>query len=254
MKLAHIAPTKALSNETFKSLTFHLCIASQVLKDPEYAAYYRTVPGFVMMDVPTYEDKSGVPYDFDLLSMAIDLVNPNEVILPDIWNSTPEEGIEYASNAALQLPRDTERGPLGYVAALHGASIEEYFYCAQQMSKIPGVTTLGLTETQRRVKVKRGEIIELLAKRNPDKHLHLLGLARDFADLQDRRVWRYARSMDTAKLVVYGMSCKSPVHSNFPDYPGRPEGFFEMEVSELQMSYIHKNIRYWNRLVGKEAR
>lgn len=81
MKLAHIAPTSILKEEVFKALDFHLCLASQVLKDPVYAEYYRYAKGFVILDVPTREEKDRKrPYDLDKLWKAIELVDRKSVV------------------------------------------------------------------------------------------------------------------------------------------------------------------------------
>lgn len=253
MKIAHIAPTSALKTDIMQAQEMHLALASQVIKDQEYARYFRNVEGFVMLDVPTREEKDfSKPYSFDKLCQAIDLINPNEVTLPDIWQASAETSIEMALEAALMLPSGTKRGPLGFLVVPRGKNWKDYKYCATEMAKIPGVTTLGIVDSYYdKMDVTREVIVHDFAIRFPDKHIHLLGVKRDLSDLQNKDIRPFVRSTDTAKLVALGLAHKSPTYGNVPDYSGRPEGFFEREITELDESYISRNIRYWNNVVSK---
>lgn len=252
MRLAHIAPTSVLKTEVFQNLDFHLCLASQALKDSYYAYYFFNAKGFVILDVPTWEEQSnGSSYDFTKLIQAIEDVNPNEVTLPDIWGGNAEDSIKIAVDAAVVLPKETLRGSLGFMAIPRGHTWDECVYCATEMSKIPGVTTLGILDgTYEKFNVHRLQVVMDFSERFSHLQLHLLGVQRGLTDIQDKNIRQRVRSADTAKLVRYGLDCKYPTYKNVPDYPGRGKGYFEREVNDLQLSYIAKNVRYWNSLLN----
>lgn len=253
MRLAHIAPTSVLKTAVFKHLDFHLAIASQVRKDTDYAKYYRDAKGFVILDVPTREEKDyGNSYRLEYLIEACGLIQPSEVTLPDVWGGTPEQSIRSAEDASYWLSaiEDNARGHLGYLVVPRGSCWEEYVECAEAMSKIPGVNTIGIVDgTYEKFKVGRLQIVLDFVDRFSQLNLHLLGVRRDLTDIQDRRLCKYCRSADTAKFVRFGLECKRPLFKNVPDYTGRGEGYFEREVSEIQLSYIQRNIQYWNNFV-----
>lgn len=257
MYLAHIAPTSVLQTEVFKHLDFHLCLASQVLRDVVYEHYFRNASGFVILDVPTREEKDrDRPYSLDKLYKAIELVQPNEVTLPDVWGADSEVSIKVAYEAAVNIgemrPIYSKRGSLDLLAVPRGLSYQEYTECAAEMTQIPGVKTLGIVDgTYEKFKIDRERIVTDFHERFVGVNLHLLGVKRDLSDIQNPRIRARVRSADTSKLVKFGLSCKHPIYHNIPDYEGRGENYFEQQVSEIQLSFVAKNVKYWNALVDE---
>lgn len=255
MKLAHIAPTQALYTQTFSKLDFHLCLADQVLKDAEYRAYFRNCRGHVILDVPTYEarDASG-PYPITCLIDAIDAVQPSEVVLPDVWHSSAQVNNLAAIQAADVLSGcKSGRGPLGFIVVPRGSNVDEYLQSATFMSQIQGVTAIGITGgMEQRFSIDRSIFVEGVYNLGLGKAIHLLGVGENFEDIQNHRVRSWVRSADTAKLVRFGLEHKLATYKNIPAYPHRGKGYFERPVSDLDESYIARNINYWNSFVGRE--
>lgn len=253
MKIAHIAPTPLLYTSLFESLDYHLCIASQVLKDPEYATFFRGAKGFVILDVPTREEKDSTgAYPIERLKRAITSVQPNEVVLPDVWKGSPQVNIEAAWRAAFELREANTRRGLGFIAVPRGKDFKEYVNCAEEMALIPGVTTLGVfTGTYETYKVERERVVLEFSRRFPQHAIHLLGVVNDLSDIQNPVIRKHVRGTDTAKLVRFGLDCKHPMFGNIPEYPGRGEDYFQRGATEIQLSYVAKNIRYWNSICAE---
>jgi hypothetical protein len=250
MEIAHIAPTSVLCSGLLDPEPYQMAIASQVLVDPAYAAYYRNLESFVILDVPTFEANGNGTFSLDDLLKACRAIRPREIVLPDLWEKPAKDNIDLAWNAAGFLDEHVDLG-IHYMAVPHAKSLVEYLDSTMQMLEIPGVETIGVAErVEKEILMTRQAVVRELLMYVP-KHIniHLLGCLRGMTDLHDPILLHGARSMDTVKFVRYGLECLWVHIDNIPPYPGRGKDYFEMGFDELQLGFVQGNVGYWDAYV-----
>jgi hypothetical protein len=251
MKIAHIAPTKVLPLLNYNDDDFHLCLVDRVLADREYAKFYYNRPerSFLIMDVPAFEERGSVTRIDDIRN-ALSLVQPDEIVLPDKIEGTGPENVELARIAAHEL----EFWDIPFMAVPHGTNRDEYFRCAFDMTRIPGVRTLGVyEETLESIKTSRIEVFTVLKQSFPNIAIHLLGCLEDLVDIQMTSVREQARSMDTCKFIRWARDLDFVTLEYIPTYPGRGADFFDLSFSSEQVNTANANMEYWNTFCSSEV-
>ena len=233
LQLCNIAPTAVLEKVITRNEKWHLVVADVIVADPIYCAFYvnRVDKGeFVILDSAAFEKPNGT--DIPTMEMAIRMLRPTEVVLPDL-PSDMHESIR-RTREALNLFRVTLGYKPKFMAVPHGRSLEEYLWCAADVGFLTGVTTIGIQEeVEELYGMSRSEVAQKVRGTVGGREIHLLGCREDLSDVRDEWVRSTVRSCDTGKLVTWGLNgiLIDPSKEEVPPYPGRQalggrEGYF----------------------------
>jgi hypothetical protein len=131
MRLCLITPTKGLTKYATQSSDIHLCLVQEILKDKEYAAFYRTMSDlgqYIIMDNGTFEQ--GHPCETDEILKAMEIVKARCVVTPDFPNEPWEITREACHAFAEKIPAQYE---LMVVPQTRVGCVEEYFSALWEM-------------------------------------------------------------------------------------------------------------------------
>jgi hypothetical protein len=158
------------------------------------------------------------------------MLEPTVAIVPDVIDDIPmtvnlarhAAGIVSSRKAILPQPE--------LMAVPHGHTHEEFYQCAAELIKIPGITWLGITLERRlnddQLALKRRRERLRMLSYDPlfsGTKIHLLGVSETAEELGDDSVWERAVSCDTSKFAVWALT-RNPVAPPVPlstPYPGR---------------------------------
>ena len=204
MKLFHIPPGKLAADLIPEGEAGHLVVASEVLKHDEYALFYmqrKRRGDWITMDTPAFEGEDISNGD---LFNAITLIQPDEVVLPDVYRDctgTTDKSWE-AYDFLRQLGYDGQ-----FMGVAQGGTWSDYLQCASYFAHSGKITTLGIIEeVEEHFDRTRIEVASILHSRHPNVQLHFLGASEHLRELKDRNVQKIVRSCDTAKFVVWGLN------------------------------------------------
>ena len=242
MKVAIIAPTKNLNLFAAMS-SFHLVLAHQYELDNRYRRFYqgRVAAGdHVILDNSAYELQESISAK-RLLTCALDL-NPTAVFLPDArfdkekTLKVVEESVQLFANRGWDL-----------LGVPQGNDLESILECYQKLGTL-GLSGIGLYEEIGEVAgmKSRYQFLQYLEDHDmvyPNFYYHLLGMEENVHEVRNLRTFDWVDSIDSTKPVVYGMhEVRFWAEQELPEYPHRPEGYFEMDL-ERWTSHIQHNIR-----------
>lgn len=190
LKIAEIVPVGSL-NET-ESNQYHMCLAHLVggssIQSKLYTSFYRRMSEegkYVLMDNGAAENSQ---LDFANLIKSYDLINPTEIILPDVLcdkNETMEKTCLFYSKYHDQIEK------YNLMVVPQGKSFEEWCVCADELIRKIPVTTIGvskfleMTTKDRSIRTKACEFLKQY-----DVEIHLLGCS------EGPRVIKEARSVN----------------------------------------------------------
>ncbi|MAG60161.1 hypothetical protein CL619_00085 [archaeon] len=198
--LIHILPLEFLYHyfEDFSPKT-HMAMAHLLLEDEKYCNW---VKGLKKTGVKIVLDNSA-PYlgrsiDNDKFMRCIDLVNPDEIVLPDEINS-----FESTKTRTLNFLDSFETKDICTIAVPQGATLDEYIECYQLFSSNSQIDKIGISYTVDNLFVNEGlperfvtarhYLIHILVEKgliNPNKDHHLLGFGNS-ATLEIRALREY---------------------------------------------------------------
>jgi hypothetical protein len=177
-----IPPTPNLS-EALKGDRF-FCLAHLVLKNPEYAKFYKDRPKgtFLVLDNGAAE---GEDLTVDELLEAIELVNPDEVIAKDVLLNGRKTIVE----SEIFIGRVQKKYPnIKIMAVPQGSNFQEWLECYVYFLLCPGVDTIGLSKisvphcfkdvvkTTDISKCRQFCVLTLFKHELLEKPIHLLGM------------------------------------------------------------------------------
>ena len=255
MKLLHIPPLRHLEviPSTYDA---HMCISHVAARNPEYAEYYREKSkrgDFVMLDTATFE---GVETSTREYADVIDMVQPTEITLPDVYmdaDATVWRSIKFAERL-LTLGAGTLKG---LAVVPQGHTYHAYLNSIARLARIPSVTTVCIIEeTMQLYQTPRRTVISAVRRNFPNLFIHLLGVSDDLQDLYDPFVLSSVRTCDTSKLIVWGLNGYSTVpdaESRPPEipYPGRKTlggrmEYFQFETQDaVRVQKAKNNVKSW---------
>lgn len=262
MKIAHIAPTSLLEPVIgVLDFDYHLVLVQRYLDDPVYAAFYkwRRLRGdFIILDVDTFET-GGEPANYhDIARVAIDL-NPQEIVLPDVWGESYEERATRTLIGADKLINLGVRtgGRSWFMAVPCGVDQNEILKCAAKQATHQDVRTIGLYRyIERDSNVRRAYVaysINMMLNSKPGfkTAIHFLGCNEQLSELLDPAVRGFVRGIDTSKFVTWGMDGMDVDPSvGIPKYPGRPDTFWSHSPSPWGVAAVQRNTRRWSDLAA----
>lgn len=266
MKAALITPIPMLQTLAFGDM--HLLLDNLAQESPAYRSYYRKRAAqgdYLILDNSAHEEGAGNDH-VGLLTRARQ-VYASELVCPDVLFDAM--GTVDRTAGALAYYKDQNMLGLQLMlvpqAALEPFNKGEewakclYMLCEMHSQTFPGKTfTVGISKDY---EVWPGGIDALITRyvkplldqRKYDFEVHLLGWGRDSARLYDLgRNHTWIRSTDSAKPYVYASQHTSipyPTYAYttadpraiFPPYPGRPDGFFNMEFDQSQIAIAINN-------------
>lgn len=211
MKYAVITPPHGFDLVDQLGLGYHFTLA-QYFSDFEYASFYmrkRRQGHFIMLDNGAAE--LGASISLDMLLWAADLVEPDEIVMPDVLDDY-EKTLE-RTEAALGrvVPRRRAMCP-------QGTTWKEWTECARQMIEM-GCKTLCVAKRYEKLPGGRPHALRIVKANGWDKthDIHLLGcydnpMSEIYMACQ---VLPTLRGVDTGAAVAYaqqGVSLDHPFH------------------------------------------
>lgn len=248
IKVAIITPIPLLSNFASMSDNYHLLL-SNLFHREGYAEYYRgrRVAGdFLILDNSAHELGHGE--SFDALEKKIELVHPNEVVVPDRLFF----GDDTVENAQEFIPQFRRRfgDEIGLVGVPQGRTQNEWGECLIRLLEL-GVNTIGISKDY---EVWNGGLIGLaekvdtaarMARVSEPVPIHMLGWGRDLAQLREYSQFNreancsFIRGVDSAKPLVYadaGIDLSQFPPDDMPRYPKRPGDFFSVTGIDVNLA------------------
>lgn len=241
MKISTILPTSYLFLEAESD--YHLCLAHQVKKDPDYADFFwrRAANGaFVIMDNGIVE--TGSPLSIEELVSLADLIECQEMVLPDSIGNA-DETIE-RSFRALRSAGPQHICGLSLMAVPQGSTPDEWIECVREML-LWNVDTIGITRfLVPKVFPSRSEALkrvpELIAS---DKDIHMLGCPghpREIAEI-DKAFPDRIRGVDSGIAAIYTQV--STIMRN--DGQSKPNQVIDLDTIDLNEEILKRNIAFW---------
>lgn len=263
MKVGLISPIAHLNE--FATGSFHL-ILLHLLEKKAYRDHYKKMAkagAWIVLDNSAHEFGSGGDPSF-LLRMAQG-VGVSELVCPDVLfdaQGTIERGCEAMSLYKSLLDNGSIQSLPQLMIVPQASSIYEYGICLKRLmeyhSRLFGNRhfTIGVSKDY---EVWNGGIINLIdrfiAPLSPS-HLfdvHLLGWGRQLHQLTaiNQRFPTLIRSTDSAKPFVYATQMEWLQLDRYsPEYPKRPENYFDIELTEDQLRCARHNVTIFRQRAG----
>lgn len=141
MEIATILPAPLL--HLTRNDEYHMCLYQEVMENPEYAKFFRERRAegkFVIMDNGAAE---GVNPLADALLPVYPLVDPSEVVLPDVIYDKAET-LRRTKEAYLKF--EDAGVPCRFMAVPQGNCYTEWLECLEEMLEQPRIVTIGISK------------------------------------------------------------------------------------------------------------
>ena len=255
MKVATIVPTPLLD---IIDAPYNMCLYHIVKSNPAYAEYFRKAKEagkFVLMDNGAAE---GVNPTIGELMAVYPLVEPTEIILPDVVYDKAET-LKRTQEAYLILMEAGLDSKYQFLAVPQGSNFSEWLLCMREMIRQSAITTIGISKfVTPRYEVEMGvgtnvrlECVDAilteakLLKR--DIQIHLLGCWESPKEVGEiaSKYGSAVRGTDSAIAYVYTRAGVEITADN-----KRPDNaeidFHEGTVTDTEL--LKDNIMAWERL------
>lgn len=237
MELAVIAPISRLEDTTNQQ--FHM-VLPQLLGNDTYRHFYTSLPldKHVILDNGEAEGEKVKPRD---LIKCAELVNVNEIVVPDAMGDTAE-----TMARVIKFERTARKHPqFNYVGVVQGKDFAEVakmviWYAATDWINILALPRWLTNHVDRdmRTTVMRGLG---QAVRDGFDAVHCLGAAQWFREVVPLSEWP-VRSIDTSLPHVMALANRSVVTG---DYVARQPKFFWTDLSKVQQDLARSNMHYF---------
>ncbi len=264
-KLLNIMPITFMRKYFLEDNLDKSCIvmAHLILDSKEYLALIREIKSrgiYIVLDNSTpYLGKS---VSHSNLLECIKLVNPDEVILPDVINDY-KETIKLTEEFIKILP---DKGNIKFMAVPQGKTLKEYIKCYKSFSQNPLVDSIGLSFSvsdlfSNRLPNKdityRENLINLLVDKNILNYSiphHLLGLA-DSGNVELKRLSKYSFIKRSDSNAGYKTANSNILLVNNKHYskPNEPIDFFAKFDKEIYNT-MKKNILVLNQSANSKEK
>ena len=205
MQLALECPTPLLS-EIQPLADFDFCLSHLVLKDEEYANYYRKSNRVKILDNSTNELLS--PLSLEEIKQAADIVKPNFVVAPDFLGDgvttieSLKKALHYWDQSML-------------IPVIQGSTIQEVINCLKEIVRLNFCARLAVPFD---ILTNRSASLEDMAKgrrmvihmldmsytQYPIDSIHLLGVTT-LEELKSYDTYPQVESVDTGSPVLHGL-------------------------------------------------
>lgn len=249
MKIAFINPIHYLE---LQNSDYHLALTHLVLKYPKYAQFYkecREKGDFVILDNSLIE--LGEAVEIDKVLEAAEIINPNEIVLPDVFLNK-NETINTVIKTLFELV--SKKGTISKYklqVVCHGKNDKEWKECWDTFSVYPEIDCIAIPKVTTTIfKGGRPEAVRYALENNPNnKDIHLLGIWEDVSELkeyteEEREKIRGVDSSIFFHCTVEGQSFEKG-ETKKPDYKIDLENKYNFDFKLLE-----ENINYENSLVN----
>jgi hypothetical protein len=173
MKLALITDPKGFTVVNNLELSYHLVLAQYVRNDPKYADYYKdrkSTGDFIMLDNGAAEN---VKLDLHELRTASEILNPDEIILPDVLFDS-----EATFKASTHPDVTTSIPAVKRAVVPQGNTFDEWISCAKRLITAIEFRTLCIPKHTERFEGGRVRILKEIESWKWHEHytVHLLGV------------------------------------------------------------------------------
>lgn len=261
MKFFTIPPTQHLDLMEINDNYF--CLAPIVLKNPQYAEYFRNKAAqgkHVIMDNGAAE---GVTLSIEEYLRAINDVKPTEVVCPDRLMKSEATLLDlgrFKHHLQAQQNLDNSHGKPQVMGVPQGSNPESYLRCYLEMLREPFINVIGISKfavlafnkvtRSAHVMENRLEVVRMLERYNlTTKPLHLLGM-RNPNEMQWYKDIKSVRSSDSAFTVLAAALDKGILSCEY-DIP-TPHSYFSYQLNSEKKSLAIQNIKLLN-LISKGA-
>lgn len=246
---------------------YHL-ILTHLLKNPEYLKFYSSIHNvqtptgktpFVILDNSAHELEMGEPIE-KVFTIGRE-IDADEIVIPDCLfdRARTLESTEVSLSWLVQHQDDFEYAPqLMFVA--QGNSRAQTIRCVWDQIRAwehyaPKLRsgfkpTMGISKDY---EIWPGGLFQLVheaivpAADAIKANIHLLGWGRKLWDLRQiaEQYGNRIRSVDSAKPYVYGIGniTLNPRYVDLPEYPRRPDNYFNLKLTNRQRVASEENIR-----------
>ena len=255
MKVATILPTLLLN--LTEDNDYHMCLYQEIMNNLAYRSFYKhqvNKGAFVIMDNGAAE---GVNPSIEELIPAYDIINPSEIVLPDVVGDFSETYKRTLRSYTYLV----ERGLITkyqIMAVPQGANFNEWLECLEHFLRLPNITTIGISKFTSKLYKDELEninirlecvdnVIRLAEKFNRQVQIHLLGCynnPREIAEINEKYPGK-VRGVDSAIAYVYSRNNEHIVSGNRPD---QAHIDFRNEYI-LNMDLLKTNIKLWEQML-----
>lgn len=208
----------------------------------------------MVLDNSAYEEGTGHLAE-TLLEQAL-LVGAREIVVPDVMHSA--EGTLELSGQALDFFKKNrtllDKHKITLMLVPHAATIYSWGWCANTLAGMhyqrfgSRPFTFGIPKDYEGWVGGRAGLIQrfILPLNDMSFETHLLGVGEDLTSIDAMRSrYPWIRSTDTAKPFVYAWHRirLSPLYGPQPEYPGRPDNYFDLEFDAEQLALAKINAK-----------
>lgn len=227
MKLASIVPVSYME---------HTCDADYAMLLAHLADYY---PEEVIENSQCYKimDNSliecGQAMSIDDIIKAARRCRAQEVVLPDVFNDGPNT-YRKAIDTLAYIKRIHALREFRWMAVCQGRDLEEFVECFELLSRIPEIHCIGIPKVTERFHPTLGRRLLENFWQGCSKAIHLLGVAKNLAELREYYNPAGIRSVDT---------CIPALLSKTTNYPwmDRPEKTIDL-LNDTVNKFNYDNI------------
>lgn len=172
MKIINIFPSN-LINENMIRQDYELYLAHQILANPKQFEFLSQEKGcsYKILDNSAYELGKGL--DLEQLLKAADIIDANEIVLPDIFKSN--DSFEYSLKYLIEIPVGFKR-KIAFVA--QGSNIIDLKYNLTRIKQLKRVNTIMLPKWSW---AWRMDLMNTLT--DTDKEMHWLGMGSGITEI-----------------------------------------------------------------------
>lgn len=190
MHIVNIFPSNMI-NPDMPRQKYELYLAHQILKNPAKFEFLAEGNGlsYKILDNSAYELGKGL--ELDLLLKAAEIINADEIVLPDLFKS--EESFNYSLSNLIKIPKNFKRN-IAIVA--QGSSLHSLKNNLLKAKQIKRINTIMLPKWSW---AYRSELMHLLI--DTDKQIHWLGMGCNITEI----ICEYSnliRSVDTGYFTA----------------------------------------------------
>lgn len=253
-----IAPLNHLELSKLGKGKGFLALAQIVLKNKKYVEFIKQLKEenyYIILDNGAAENQQ---VNFKQLIKAIDLIQPNEVVVPDVLlncNETLLSVEKYAHQLKHKYPK------IKLMAVAQGKDSTTYYNCYKLLLVNKYIDVIGISKIavpkcfNKNVNYKiairetRNYLIEKLNELNLiEKPLHLLG-AGDAEEYKSYNNIKNIRSTDSCFPILAATKNNYFGIDRFQRYK-TPDNYFDIVLSVKQKRIAEKNINYFNKFIG----
>ncbi len=217
MKLIHIVPTA--NNELIGEQGMYMFLTHLVFSNSAYAHYAEKYWGYKILDNSLIEC-GGEAFDINHVLDAADIINADEIILPDVFQNGPQtlKAVERALKTMMQ--RGIPRTKYKIMAVCQGFSAGEFSDTFHKLETMSEIDVIGIPKVCAKLHPEGRPYFEYLwePKSLTNKQIHLLGIWYSFAELFKYKYPESIRSVDSC-LAAY------LAYNHLMPYDVRADGF-----------------------------